>query len=297
MRTINNWAVTSYGYSASRWLSYVLASNHDVYVAHGTYAFDSIVTGDYFKEKELAKNKVENLDALTKGRELIAQIKSSSLTDLYSHYHELYPDYKSYGNVHSYVCRELFYKKDYEVVKPSTFHLMRDPICFIESHSSGVISAEKTTELKEAYQKFFTLFIERFPEIVACNWFDRNSLEQKAFLLSVYTLHNIAQDEIRYGPQMQTIHMEKAISNIQYLRDTCEAITLHEYDINTLQTYVDGGAVNNHRNKNNSINSHKIFANWKAWQHQAFDFIIEQKNYAQCFHKMGYKWKADVTTF
>ncbi|MFT5294333.1 MAG: hypothetical protein ACI9VT_001205 [Psychroserpens sp.] len=293
----NIWAVTSYGYSASRWFSYVLASNHDVFVAHGTYTFDSIIEGDYFFEKDKAKNQIENLDALTKGRELVQQIKSSSLTDLYNKYQSQYPTYESYGNVHSYVCRELFYKDDYEVVKPRAFHLIREPISFVESHSSGVVSAEKTAELKEAYQRFFNLFIERFPEVVACDWFDRNSLEQKAFLLSVYTLHNIAQDEIRYGKQMHTIFMEEATSNLTYLRDTCEMISQKEYNINSLASYINGGAVNSHRHKASELNSHVMFTKWRPWQHQSFDLMIERKGYAQCLHDLGYHWQADVVSF
>lgn len=297
MKQNNIWSVTSYGYSASRWLSYALASNPKVYVAHGTYAFDSVMKGDYNAEKKQAKGNLENLDALISGRELVTEVKSSTLSDLYGAYQTQFPDKKSYGNVHSFVCRELFYKDDYQILTPRAFHLIREPIAFIESHSSGVISAEKVSELKQAYNQFFTLFIKRFPEIVACEWFDRNSLEQKAFLLSLYSLHNIAQDEIRYGKIMQTIHTEQVTSSVTHLRETCEAITKDEYDVKKLSAFIKGGAINRHRNNKLRTNEQALFSNWVIWKHQAFDLIIEKKGYAKCLKGLGFHWQADITSF
>jgi len=273
--TPNLFSIVSYGYSASRWVAFALASHPDVFVAHGTYALNSIMDGDPEAEREKGASG-DRLDPLTRGRTDL-QLKSSPLIELYHLYQQNYPQKKVYGNVHTFVPRELFYKPDFDRMAPRVFHLVREPFAFVTSHTSGVIQAEAVPELKAHYQGFFELFCERFPHIRECEWFDPTELEQKAFLVSCYTLFNLAQDIRRYGKQMMTIKMEQLTSDLRALADTCEQITGLSYDQTALEAFIQAGALNLHRKQRDTDLC--AYDTWQAWQQEAFRWVLSQELY------------------
>src|SRR5689334_7225686 len=50
--TIHRFLVTTPGLSATRWLSFVLASHPDVYVAHGKHSLESVVERRFDRERQ-----------------------------------------------------------------------------------------------------------------------------------------------------------------------------------------------------------------------------------------------------
>lgn len=276
-------SVVSYGYSASRWMAFTLASQPEVFVAHGTYALDSIMEGDAEAERNQGKAG-DRLDSLTRGRTDL-QLKNYTLTELYRLYQQDYPQKKAYGNVHTFVPRELFYKPDFDHMAPKVFHLVREPFAFITSHTSGVKQAEAIPELKAHYQRFFDLFCERFPHVRECNWFDPISLEQKAFLVSCYTLFNLAQDIRRYGKQMTTVRMEELTSDSRALADACERITGLNYDQTALEAFIHAGALNLHRKQRDTELC--AYDTWQTWQQEAFRWVLSAELYGY-LNELGY---------
>ncbi|WP_067217228.1 hypothetical protein [Marinomonas gallaica] len=276
-------SVVSYGYSASRWVAFALASHPDVFVAHGTYALNSIMDGNPEAERDKGASG-DRLDPLTRGRTDL-QLKDYSLGELYELCQTQYPGRASYGNVHTFVPRELFYKADFEHVKPSVFHLVREPFAFVTSHTSGVLQAEEVPELCEHYQRFFNLFRERFPHIQECQWFDPASIQQKAFLVSCYTLFNLAQDIRRYGAKMTTVRMEELTIDIDCLKSACEQITGLEYDKATLQVLFNTGALNLHQKKQSD--KPIGYDTWMPWQQEAFRYVLSEELY-EYLNELGY---------
>src|SRR6516164_4176910 len=79
-------AVTNPGLSATRWLAFVLASNKDVFVAHGKHQLDSVIGGDFQREKAMA-----TVDSLARGNDLRDFYESRSLEDILAHYKQVMP--------------------------------------------------------------------------------------------------------------------------------------------------------------------------------------------------------------
>ncbi len=242
---MNHFSVVSYGYSASRWLAYALSLNPDAFVSHGTYEINSLYLCSDEKERENEKSG-ERLDPLTRGRADLA-LKSLTIDALYQKYKQYAPNKLAYGNVHTYVPRELFYKENWQALGLNIFHLTRHPIDFLQSHTAGVIQAEQVSELHQHYSQFFELFKSRFPHVIQQPWFDETHSHQRAFILSCYTLFNLAQDLRRYGGFMKSIKMEELTQSPLHLHSTCEALTGLEYSINELTTWSNKGKLNQHQ--------------------------------------------------
>lgn len=272
---MKKFAVVSYGYSASRWLSYTLALNESVFVAHGTYAVDSILSGSDEYERHREENG-ERLDSLTIGRKEL-RFKSMPIKELYSLYQNAFPGLAAYGNVHTYVPRELFYKKDWEALDLSVFHLIRHPIAFLHSHSIGVLQAEAVPELNRHYAHFFDLFKQRFPHVTSEAWFNAKDRQQRAFILSCYTLFNLAQDLRRYGNKMHSIKMEALTSNPSTLKRFCEQATGCVYTIEKLKKWLEKGAVNKHQSQPRDLNltAHQKKILQSVLPRELYQYILE----------------------
>lgn len=272
---MKNFTVVSYGYSASRWLAYSLSLHPKIFVAHGTYAIDSIYNGSDSIEREQEKSG-ERLDSLTRGRERL-DIKSMTIDKLYSLYQSSFPGMQAYGNVHTYVPRELFYKEERESLDIQVFHLVRNPIAFLKSHTTGVLQSHNVPELNEHYENFYKLFLTRFPYILKKSWFDKGNPNQRAFIISCYTLFNLAQDIRRYGSLMKTIRMEDITTNPIALKSICEEITDCEYDQNSLKQWVEKGKINQHQT------SHKQKINLSKDEKVILQSIISEELYAYLY--------------
>ncbi|TDO96245.1 hypothetical protein [Marinomonas balearica] len=272
---MNRFSVVSYGYSASRWLAFALSTHSDVFVAHGTYEIDSVIEGCFEAERTRGISG-ERLDPLTRGRTNL-ELKKLSLSELYAIYERSFPSKAVFGNVHTFVPRELYYKEDFNAISPKVFHLVRNPFQFIKSHMSGVIQAEAVPELSTHYSTFFELFCSRFPHVLELEWFDKHSIEQKAFFTSCYTLFNLAQDLRRYGPLMRTIQMEKMTTDIMYAIQTCEDITGLKYSTEDMRPLIDSGAINQHKSTSSHLDH--SFESWHDWQKEGFTSVMSKELY------------------
>src|ERR1700752_296739 len=94
---ITRFLVTTPGLSATRWLSFVLASRPDVYVAHGKHSLESIVHGRFDKERQSGDR-----SSLALGNVMSEFYHCRSLSEVFDIYREFMPRAMAYGNVHSY---------------------------------------------------------------------------------------------------------------------------------------------------------------------------------------------------
>src|SRR5579864_6627779 len=95
-------AVTTPGLSATRWLAFVLASNKDVFVAHGKHPLDSVMRGDFQREKGTA-----TVDSLARGNDMRSFYERSSLENVLAQYQRTMPEARAHGCVHSYTIHTL----------------------------------------------------------------------------------------------------------------------------------------------------------------------------------------------
>ncbi|MCP5195849.1 MAG: hypothetical protein H6974_03505 [Gammaproteobacteria bacterium] len=281
---ITNFCVTCYGLSASRWASFVLASDPRVFIAHGTYALDSIVNGSF--NAELIINENNNLDALKRGRELHTWIKQASLKALYARYREIYPDAEVYGNIHSFVPTELYAKKDINEILIMVINLIRNPICFIDCHNTIVMNAESIEELKKQYAM---MYINRvLPNIETLNALDlqryKNAMD-RAFLISCFSVIDQAEDIIKYP--IPLFRMEALTTDAEYLANFCYRVSGLTYAEATLESFIAKGAINNHRSRQALRQPEEIWAAWAPHHRDAFNALVARP-YAKVFASVGY---------
>src|ERR1700736_1604131 len=101
-KSLRYFTVTTPGLTATRWLSHVLASHPDVYVAHGKFALDSVLAGDFHKEKETA-----HIESLTRGNQTRDFYEQRPLEEVLALYRGIKPGARAYGCVHSYTMHTL----------------------------------------------------------------------------------------------------------------------------------------------------------------------------------------------
>src|SRR5262249_51037932 len=141
-------AVTNPGLSATRWLAFVLASNKDVFVAHGKHALDSVIRGDFQREKTSA-----TVDSLARGNDMRAFYESRSLEDVLRQYRQNMPNARAHGCVHSYTIHTLAQAAE----RPETLaqihirNVVRHPVAYLSSHVGLVRAAEKYPTLYQQY--------------------------------------------------------------------------------------------------------------------------------------------------
>jgi len=131
--------VTTPGLSATRWLSFVLASHQDVFVAHGKHSLISVMQGDFTREKRAG-----DVESFTKGNELKDFYASRSVNEVFEVYQAIMPGARAYGNVHSYTIETLMkaVKSEQNLAGIQILNLLRHPVNYIDSHYSMVRSAE-----------------------------------------------------------------------------------------------------------------------------------------------------------
>lgn len=280
-----HFCVTCYGLSASRWTSFVLASNPRVFVAHGTYRLDSIVKGSFVAERPIGKE-TANFDALERGREAFSWVKSASLKALYARYHEIAPDAEACGNVHTFVPAELYAKSDLDELSLTVVNLIRNPISFVDCHNTVVSHAQQIEELGQHYA---TMYADRvLPRLEALDILDLERYAtdpDHAFLLSCFSVTDQAEDLERYP--IPLFRMETLTSDVGYLADFCRRVSGFAYNEATLERFIAQGAINNHRNPRALREPNAIRAAWPPHHRAAFDALVAQP-YGQVFANAGY---------
>ncbi|TDO96248.1 hypothetical protein [Marinomonas balearica] len=283
-----NYCVTANGPAATRWLSFVLASNKRTFVAHGSYPLDSVVNGSYESEKALLSAPI-NKDAVTRGREAERFIKTTPLKELYEHFKTEFPGFENYGCVHSFVLHELYNKPEIHEMDLTVFNLIRNPINYIASHTKLVTDAHLfAEELHNHYSSFFEKqfleefesFPEQFPD------FDSNNMEHRGHVLSCYTIKRQQQDLHNFEGVIDNILMEEMTSDIEYLKKYCEMITGLQYSYQSLESFISGGALNSHRRKASS-KAEDTYTNWTKLQKDIFHHILDESDLC-IYKKNGY---------
>src|SRR5262249_36251486 len=137
-------AVTTPGLTATRWLSHVLAAHPDVYVAHGKFAFDSIMDGDFQKERTSA-----NLESLTRGNQTREFYESRPLEEVLALYRGMKRGARACGCVHSYTMHTLAQAaaSAATLADMRVLNVVRHPVDFVASHAALVRAAEKHPSL------------------------------------------------------------------------------------------------------------------------------------------------------
>src|SRR5437773_8343295 len=154
---------TTPGLSATRWLAFALASHPEVFVAHGHFQLDSVVAHNFDQEKEKG-----DIESLTVGNAAANFYQTHSITEVFAAYRQLKPEAHAYGNIHSYTLETLMRgvasPEDLEAI--TVVNVLRHPVCYIDSHSSLVRSAERHPELYQHYLRtVFPSALAQFPEL------------------------------------------------------------------------------------------------------------------------------------
>jgi hypothetical protein len=256
----NSFAVTTPGLSATRWLSYVLAAHPEVYVAHGKHRLDAVVRGDFEKSKGSA-----DLDSLIHGNDLRDFYEKASLEEVLTRYQETRPEARALGCVHTYTIDSLIRaaRTPEALARVQVWNVVRHPVSYIASHYALVRSAESHPALYRLYlEQVFPQALEACPELYLLEC--RDFREFLAFAVSCYGVADRIHD-LCY-PHLRHVKMEDLTKRLEVLQEVCESLTGLSYPPETLQVFLQGGAVNQHRSPDAIKDPHAVFASWEPWQ-------------------------------
>jgi hypothetical protein len=261
-------AVTTAGLTATRWLSHVLASHPDVYVAHGKFALDSVIAGDFHKEKETA-----NRESLSRGNETRVFYETRPLEEVLTLYRGIKPNARAYGCVHSYTMHTLAqaaHSAD-TLAGLRILNVVRHPVAFIASHEALVRAAEAHPRLYQFYlDEVWPNVLRQFPELYLMKCPDYRAFI--AFALGCHAVNNLVYD-LCY-PGIRHLQMETLTSDQRALSDFCRELTGLDYSTETLQEFIRLGAINQHRPGPARRDPHDIYAGWLPWQRDMAQMMI-----------------------
>jgi len=279
----NFFAVTTPGLSATRWLSFALASNQDVFVTHGKHPLHSIQTGSLEREKNMGDE-----ESITDGNLMKWFYENLSLDEIHQIYESLKPDAKALGNVHSFTLQSLSNKIQERPCKSpmNVTNVLRHPVSYINSHSNLVKSAEGH-QLYEHYEKdLFSTALTSFPELmlIDCD----NYSEFLAFTVSCLSVHNLIYDLNVSGPGLSNYRMEDLTTDPELLKSFCEETTGLPYELPILSQMIQGGAINTHKKDATRKTPLNIYNQWEPWQKDICRIIIPRA-VLEMFGKNGYE--------
>ena len=275
-------AVTSPGLSATRWLSFALASHPNVYVAHGKHRLDAVIAGDVSWERQFAGR-----DSLESGNDLRDFYETHSVEAVLSRYREVKPNAVAFGSVHSYTIESLIRS----VESPSTlaalkvWNLLRHPVSYIASHEALVRSAEFHPRLYKLYtDRVFPQALASFPELRLMNCPDL-----KAFFTFVVSCFGVANQiaDLAFYPGFQHIRMEELTSSAELLQTVCEDVTGLSYSRKQLDSFIQGGSINSHRGDGAIANPAGIVESWETWKRDIAAVMISEA-VLERFEEYGY---------
>jgi len=262
--------VTSPGLSATRWLSYAIASHPDVFVAHGKHALNAIHEGDFDVEKAVAHE-----ESLTRGNDLLDLYLREPLEKVLQLYRKTKPEARAFGCVHSYTMDSLVRaaRKPYTLDRICVWNLLRHPVNFIASHVSLVRSAEQHPPLYRQYvERVFAQALEAVPELFLIDCPDYR--EFLTFTVSCFGVANLVCDFVY--PEVRHVKMEELTTRLDLLQSVCEDLTGLTYAKESLERFVRGGAINAHRSSGGERDPHAIVAGWAQWQQDIARVMIPE---------------------
>jgi hypothetical protein len=261
-------AVTTPGLTATRWLSHVLASHPDVYVAHGKFALDSVMAADFHKEKETA-----NLESLARGNQIRDFYEGRPLEEVLTLYRGIKPGARAYGCVHSYTMHALARAAE-SAATLANIHILnvvRHPVDFIASHEALVRASENHPALYRFYlEEVFPEILRQFPELFLIECPDYRAFV--AFAVSCHAVGNLLFD-LCY-PEVRHLRMETLTTDLEVLGDFCHELTGLTYASESLEAFSRLGAINQHRPAKSRRDSRETYAAWQRWRQDMAHLMI-----------------------
>jgi hypothetical protein len=259
-------AVTTSGLSATRWLSQVLVSHPDVFVAHGKFALDAVAARNFEHDKTAA-----SLLSLTRGNDLRAFYDSHSVEEVFAAYEQIRPYARAWGCVHSYTVHTLAMASS----TPDTLdrmrilNVVRHPVSFLASHFGLVRAAEGHPQLYGYYlNEIFPHVLQQFPELFLLPCADFRAF--LAFAVSCQAVGNMVFDLCYPGVGHQ--QMEALTTRSELLRQVCEELTGLPYAVDKMEEFVRQGAINRHRI--GPACPAEIYDAWEPWQRDMANLMI-----------------------
>ena len=261
-------AVTNPGLSATRWLAFVLAANKDVFVAHGKHALDSVLHGDFQREKTAA-----TVDSLARGNDRRAFYESRSLEDVLMQYQQIMPQARAHGCVHSYTIHTLALAAECPetLAQIHVRNVVRHPVPYLSSHHALVRAAEKYPSLYQHYvENDFPDALQQFPELFLLPCPDYRDF--LAFAVSCLSVANLLLD-LSY-PGFQHVQMETLTTQADTLTEFCQDLTGLRYEPAVLDNFIRQGAINQHRPGASRQDPHETYTGWQRWQQDMAHLMI-----------------------
>lgn len=265
--TPTRFLVTTPGLSATRWLCFALASHPDVFVAHGKHALDSIVRGQFLREK-----KSDDLESITLGNLAAKFYAQESLGGIFAAYRTLMPRARAVGNVHAFTIEALMKKVGHpdELAGINILNVLRHPVPYIASHTALVRTAEGHPFYQHYGHVMFSEALRRYPELLSIECPDYDLFV--AFTVSCLSVCHRAGDFAH--SQFESVKMEALTTDLGMLQSVCERLTGLAYPTARLEEYIRHGAINTHRKTGSSGDACAVFNAWAPWQKQLVRLMI-----------------------
>lgn len=276
-----SFAVTTPGASATRWLSFVLATRPDVFVAHGKHPLRSVVDGDFAAEQATPDDQSSFRD----GTRLQVFYDSHDLSQIFDAYRAAMPEAVAHGAVHSFTIEGLLASapSPEALGMLTVVNLLRHPVSYIASHARLVHNAQQHETTRTHYEDMYRDAKLRFPELHVLRELDEPDF--MAFAVSCLSVVNMRADlgEI----DCDHIPMETVTRDPDALSALCEQLTGLPYPAADLQGWIDGGAVNPHRKPGSAREPADIYAHWATWQQDIIHLMLP-RDVIDHFEASGY---------
>ena len=258
---------TSRGASATRWLSFVLASHPRVFAAHGKHCLESIMRGQIDCEC-----RQDDTASLTLGNLMSDFYRCRSLNEVFETYGYLHPGTQACGNVHTYQLAELCRRFDPfdDLTNVRIVNVIRHPVMYIASHTAMVQSGRKLPMLREPWTQEFHQAMETHPKLRLIEHDNDGHFE--AFIVSCQSVAKWAADFGDHG--VPHVKMEEVTSDVDRLAWFCEYLTRLPYDREKLAAFIENGPINRHRSASAETTPHSVYGQWQPWQRSAAAVIL-----------------------
>jgi hypothetical protein len=271
---------TSRGASATRWICFVLASNPDVFVAHGKHSLESVRRSDFDSER-----RQDDTISLALGNVMADFYRCRPFAEVFDIYRCLQPDAQACGNVHTYQLEEVRNRFDpvTELEDVRIVNIIRHPVTYIASHTGMAISGRQYPVLRTSLRHGFERALELHPELSDIEHDDASIFE--AFVVSCYSAAQWVAD-LRHR-DVPHVKMEALTTDVDRLIWFCEYLTRLPYDRKRLAGFIRGGPINCHRNAATRIEPNEVYAQWEPWQRTAAALVLSEDVLAR-FAAEGY---------
>ena len=272
--------VTTPGLSATRWLSFALASHPEVFAAHGKHSLDSVIHGQFVREKH-----IDDVESLTHGNLAAEFYERESLDGIFAAYRDLMPRAKAIGNVHTFTLEALMkkVKSEDELRGIHIVNVLRHPVRYISSHTALVQSAEQYPLYGHYTENLFPQAMKEFPELLLLDCEDFGLF--LAFAVSCFSVRNLAHDF--QFPGFKSVQMEAFTTQVDLLKSICEEITGLEYSKDRLEEFIGSGAINQHRKQSVNESAWQVYRGWRTWQQDLARMMIPS-SVLEAFEEAGY---------